>query len=441
MSDARGGVVRRPRFALSAPVPLDSQRAVEEAHAWLTALGGDAGIEPAVPAVRPEVWASWQRSIAAGVSSALSRAPEWLGGAAVESLTGQDRWAVAVEVVGSMLVDDAAADGMVVVLADAEGHVAWTGGAWSMAQRAAAVGLVPGARWAEDAVGTNAVGTSLSTGECCQVLRAEHHVVALRPFAGAAAPLRDEHGQMWGTVALMGGDHVATPAVLALVRFVAHALSQTPSEHPAPVSTGRSVPGAPLIELLVLGRSRGLLRGAGAVVELSPRHTDLLLCLAVAAERAQGRHAEELAVQCWDPEVQAITVRAEMYRLRRFLPGTLVSSRPYQLAHPIRVDALEVLSLLRRGAHRRAMELYRGPLLPRSTAPSTVVLRDRVARHVRQALVAHAHVDLLIEFADTVDGDDPAIWQAVLDRVLPGSPRHTEARLRLNEVEARLLGY
>lgn len=435
MTDQLHQQARRPRFALSAPVPLDSQRAVEEAHAWLCALGVDAPADPPAPTVRPEVWSSWRRSVAAGVDPGTTRAPQVLGAADVESAV-DGRWTAAVDVLESMLVDDAAADGMAVVLADATGHVVWTGGSTGMGRRAAAVGLVPGADWSETAVGTNALGTCLATGDCWQVLRGEHHLTAVRPFAGAAAPLRSADGTLRGAVGLVGADHVATPAVLALVRFAAAAIDTASLSDVA-----GSPAGDPVVELLVLGRSRGVLRGAGPPVELSPRHTDLLLSLAVAAQQGQGRHAEQLAVECWDAEVPSLTVRAEMHRLRRILPGSLVSSRPYQLAHPIRVDALDVLGLLRRGAHRQALELYRGPLLPRSSAPATAALRDRVTRHVRQALVAHAHVDLLVEFADTVDGDDPAVWQAVLDRLPSPSPRHTEARLRLAEAEARLLGY
>lgn len=436
VEDEGPAAVRRPRFALSAPVPLDSQRAIEEAHAWLSALGDDAPPDPPGTAVRPPVWSSWRRAVVAGVDPRLARAPQVGSAAEVEAVLAQPRWVAAVDVVESMLVDDAAADGMTVALVDAAGMVVWTGGSLGMGRRAAGVGWVPGASWAETSVGTNAVGASLLSGACEQVLRVEHHLAAVRPFAGAAAPLRGDDGGVWGAVGFLGADHVATPAVLALVRFVAAALERVATSAPA-----APAPDAPFALLSVLGRTRGLLRGAGAPVELSPRHTDLLLDLAVAAQSNQGRVAEELAVECWDPEVPAVTVRAEMHRLRRYLPGALLSSRPYQLAQPLQVDALEVLTLLRRGSHRRALDLYRGPLLPHSSAPVTVALRERVANHLRQALVAHAHVDVLLDFADTVDGDHPAVWQAVVDRLPPRTPRQTEARLRLAEAEERLLRF
>lgn len=250
--------------------------------------------------------------------------------------------------------------------------------------------------------------------------------------------MRNADGQVWGAFGLLGADHVATPAVLALVRFIAAALERAGAATDAPATPARE---APLVQLSVLGRNRGLLRGMGAPVELSPRHPDLLLDLAVAAQSHQGRAAEELAVECWDPEVSAVTVRAEMHRLRRYLPGALLSSRPYQLAQPLQVDAFEVLALLRRGSHRRALNMYRGQLLPHSTAPATVALRDRVAKYLRQALIAHAHVDVVLDFADTVDGDDPAVWQAIVDRLPPRTPRQTEARLRQAEAEARLLRF
>lgn len=426
--------MHRPRFALPPHLPLDDVRALEEARAWLTTLGVDAPVEAPLPAVRPEIWASWRRSLGSGVDPALDRAPVTRGPAEVAAALVGGAWTAAVARLEADLVDDAAADTLTVALTDAAGVVLWTGGSWAMGHRTGSIGLAPGACWAESAVGTNALGTSLVTGSCTQVLRGEHHLEQARGFASAAAPVRDAAGRTRGAVGLVGGDHVATPAVLALVRFAAAALGPgLPAGDPAaPAAT----------HLRVLGRDRAVLHGPAGDVELSPKHSDLVLSLALAAAQDRGRTAEELAADCWDAETPTTTVRAEIHRLRRLVPDLLRDAHPYRLRDQLQVDAVDVLGLLRRGAHRQALHLHRGPVLAPSSAPVTTQLRRRVADHLRQGLVSHAHVDVLLEYAEQADGADAALaWQALVDRLPAGTARRTTALLRLGEVERGLLGW
>ncbi|WP_091063677.1 hypothetical protein [Klenkia brasiliensis] len=417
---------------------MDDAGAVEEARAWLFALGPEAGVDAAPPAIREEIWTSWLRSLCAGADPSLTSAPVVRGPSEVASIRAAGPWPAAVARLERDLVEDAAADQLLVVLCDVDGVVVWTGGSWTMGHRTASIGLVPGASWAEGTVGTNALGTALVTGAPVQVLRGEHHLGPARAFAGAAAPVRDHAGGLVGAVGVVGGDHVATPLALALVRSVAGGLG-----HDVTPAGGQGHPGdvgAAATHLHVLGRERGVLEGPHGSVELSPRHSDLLLSLALAADRGTGRSAGELAAECWDAAVPEATVRAEMHRLRRAVPGLLPNSHPYRLHHRLAVDALDVLALLRRGAHRQAVQAYRGPLLARSTAPGTRALRERVAEHLRQGLVAHARTDVLMEFAER-SGEDAVLWQAVVDRLPSGTARHTAALLRLDEIERRLVQF
>ena len=426
---ASSGGSTRPRFALAPPLPLDDQAALELARSWLQAIGPDATDDTPPGVVRPLIWSSWQRSLQAGVDPALLPAPGVTGGVGPPAPDGT--WAAVVARLDSDLAEDAAADTMTVVLTDATGTVLWTGGSWGMGHRTEALGVRPGACWAESASGTNALGLALATGACAQVLRAEHHLRSLRSLAGAAAPVRDALGRVRGAVGVLGGDHVATPAVLALVRFVAAALT--------PVLAG-AVPDGTTARprLRVLGLERAVLEGPDGITDLSPKHSDLLLDLALAADRGVGRTAEELATDCWEAETSATTVRAEMHRLRRALPGLAWTSNPYRLPEGLAVDALDVLALLRRGDHQQALELHRGPVLPRSSSPATAQLRRRVVGQLRQALVTHADPDLLLAYADRAADDDVVVWQTLVDRLPPGSARPT-AVARRDEVEDRLL--
>ncbi|MDX3355982.1 GAF domain-containing protein [Streptomyces sp. ME01-24h] len=95
-------------------------------------------------------------------------------------------------------------------------------------------------------------------------------------------------------------------------------------------------------------------RGAagGWSQELSPRHAELLFVLAV---HRDGRSAAELAGDLFGDRTRAVTVRAEMSRLRRTLAGVL-DHRPYRFADGVEVEVVHP-------AHPAG-------LLPHSTAPA-----------------------------------------------------------------------
>src|SRR5690606_36973024 len=135
------------------------------------------------------------------------------------------------------------------------------------------------------------------------------------------------------------------------------------------------------------GRDQGLLSRGSRTIELSPRHSELLFLL---HSYPAGLTAEELAAAIHDRECSPITIRAEMARLRRILGADVIQSRPYRLRERLDTDVDELRALLDRGSHVRALDLYRGPLLPRSRAPRIVELRDEVRWALRGALLGHA---------------------------------------------------
>ena len=65
-----------------------------------------------------------------------------------------------------------------------------------------------------------------------------------------------------------------------------------------------------------------------------------------------------------------------MNRLRSRLGDDLLASRPYRLVAELTADWLAVEAQLAAGGVASAMRAYRGPLLPRSTAPGVVRLRE-----------------------------------------------------------------
>jgi hypothetical protein len=185
-------------------------------------------------------------------------------------------------------------------------------------------------------------------------------------------------------------------------------------------------------QLHVLGRDRArLIRPAGPL-DLSLRHSELLLLLAEAGRTGVGRTAEQLAAECHAGPAAAVTVRAELSRLRRLVGAQLVGSRPYRLLAPLDTDVDQVRRLLGRGAVAAALERYPGALLPRSGAPGVVVARERVSALLRQAVLRSRRPELLLRYSQLPEAqDDVAVWQTCLDWLPPSSPRRSAAAAQL----------
>jgi hypothetical protein len=190
--------------------------------------------------------------------------------------------------------------------------------------------------------------------------------------------------------------------------------------------------------LRVLGRETGLITAAGASLELTTRHAEILTLL---AWHRAGVSAERLALLLHGREEAVATVRAEMVRLRHALEPTLPRlvplSRPYRLPGPIDLDARQVLGLLDRGAHRLALDAYCGAPLPSSQAPGIREIADEVRSRVRAAVLAGAAVDALHDYAEGPDGrDDTEVWRELLRLLPPRSPRRAGVAAHLETLEA-----
>ncbi|MFD0776447.1 GAF domain-containing protein, partial [Streptomonospora algeriensis] len=116
----------------------------------------------------------------------------------------------------------------VMVVADHKSRVLWRDGPARMRRMADSMGAVEGSQWNEEAVGTNAVGTSLAVDRPLQVYSAEHYARGLHQLTCASAPVHDpRNGRALGAVNVTGPARTVHPATLALVSAVAqHAESQ-----------------------------------------------------------------------------------------------------------------------------------------------------------------------------------------------------------------------
>jgi hypothetical protein len=304
----------------------------------------------------------------------------------------------------------------------------WVEGDRRLRARAETMNFVEGARWSEEVAGTNAPGTALAVDHAVQIYGSEHYRRPVQNWSCSAAPVHDPvTGALLGAIDVTGGDSVASPHVLTLVRATVAAVEselrwlhreQPSGRRPASPVTR---PVAPRLD--VLGRERARLVRPAGPVELSLRHSELLLLLAEAAVTGHGRTADQLAAECHAGDAAAVTVRAELSRLRRLVGTDLVGSRPYRLLGRLDTDLDRVRRLLGRGAVGPALECYPGAVLPRSVAPGVVTARSRVTALLRQAVLASRRPELLLRYSRLPEAqDDVAVWQTCLEWLPPGAP-------------------
>lgn len=412
----------------SAPAPGDpaAHGRVRRAH--------EAFLQGAPARVRPLVLESWRRSLAGGADPDRPRV-DAIPDAELAARRAAHPLAPYLPLIRSLLI----LDGAILAVTDERGRLLWLDGDLGVRRRVAGAGFVEGACWAETVAGTNAPGVALATGRPARVAAAEHYARVVQPYSCAAAPVRDPEGRVLGALDLTGPDHVADPRVLALVRaaattveaaLAARALRDRAAPGIGPVTPGVG-PTAPAVgRLRVLGTATGRL-GARA---LTLRHGEILLLL---AEHPEGLTADGLAVALAEEDLSPVTVRAEVSRLRRALPGVLAHSRPYRLGAPLTTDLDAVRELLARGDVAGAVAAYRS-VLPRSVAPGVVRLRDRLAAEVAAAVTATDDVGALLAWCAGPGEDDVAAWDRLTAIAPAGSPEAVRAAARRRLLDREL---
>ena len=400
--------------------PAERVRILRRAHQTFT----EAGTVP-VP-VRAVVADSWRRSARAGVG------PD--GTANVELSDGDlgayrsEHPLARVMPLFRELMGTFAADGEhLLAVCDAHGRLLWVEGHAATRRLAGRMNFVPGARWAESAVGTNAPGTAVALDRPVQVFAAEHFIRRVQPWTCAAAPVHDPRtGRVLGAVDITGGNGLAHPHSLGFVQAVARA-AESHLALLAPES-----PEAGTLELTALGRDEARLATGGRAIRLSRRHSEILVLL---ARHPEGLTGDELLCALYEDEsVTPVTLRAELARLRGVLGPGLLASRPYRLTAPLESDVAVVERRLTAGAVTAAVSAYTGPLLPASQAPAVVRLRRLLADGLRAALIAGRDPDLLADWAHTPWGeDDVEVWRA-----LAAARPSAAARARLAALDSEL---
>jgi hypothetical protein len=377
--------------------------------------------------MRAEVADSWHRSAAAGVGAEVVEAPITMPDDALRDYREAHPLSRVFPLLDDVLGQAARDCDAVMAISDAAGQLLWVCGTPSTLRRAEAIGFVEGSNWDERLAGTNAPGLALTLGRAMSVTRAEHFRHAVQPWSCAATPIHDPtSSSLLGVLDITGGDQIVVPQTMALVKAAAR-LAETELARGllAVPALPEPHPGAFHVALEVMGQNQSLLtvddgRGHVSTIRLTPRHSEILLLL---ASTPRGLSGDELAVLLYEDDGGASTLRAELNRLRHLLGEELLSSRPYRLAAHVTGDWLGVEAHLAAGDLRSALRLYRGPLLPRSTAPGVERLRDVLSESIRHALLVSSEPDLMSQWTRSAWGaDDYDMWRAQQLIVTTGSP-------------------
>jgi hypothetical protein len=428
---AVGPVGVNPWLALESGVdPSERVGVLRHAHSTFVASGTHA--DP----VRRLVTASWRRSAHAHVDPDASAAPIDLVDADLATYRAGHPLARVLPLLREVLAGTYDTGEELMAVSDAAGRLLWVEGEPAARRRAEKINFVAGAWWDERHIGTNAPGTALAIDHAVQIFAAEHFSLAVQPWTCSAAPVHDPAtGRILGAVDLTGGDQVANPHSLALVQAAARMAETFLSRNPDP-----GVPaGPPAISLNALardeatirgsGRGETAMRGPGRDIVLSPRHSEIVVLLAC---NPGGLTGDRLGLELYGDELNPVTLRAELSRLRRLLGSRVLDSRPYRLRVDVDADFLTVTPLLEAGAVREALAAYRGPLLPNSQAPGVVRLRTLLDQRVRAALLASPDPTLLDAWAHGRAGtDDLAVWEALAASLPQGSTRRVLAEARV----------
>jgi hypothetical protein len=370
--------------------------------------------------VRPEIVASWERS-AEHIIPEVSEAP--LADADETRLVWQTSPLYdAVRQLESQLQAAADEGELVVAVTDPGARILWTHGGSVMRSRAEQVNFVPGGRWDEASVGTNALDLALRLDRAATVYSAEHFSSCVHGWVCWAAPVHDPRtGMQLGVLDLSTTWDRSHPIGLATAQALARLLTREVRAAivaAAPHDDASSHAG--LLELKLLGQPGAQLNGAR--LRLTRRQMEILGLLAL---NPDGLDLRDLHARLYgDRPVSQGTLKAEMSQLRTLLGGHL-ESRPYRITLDVHCDVSDVLRRLRAGDVLGATEAYGGELLPGTESPALMEFGYFVTVAVRNALLTDPHPAAVQRYLELTPHDLDLLRSARGRQPTNGQPQPT----------------
>ncbi len=232
---------RRTDFGGGTPLSMIRERAVQVLRrtegsdtmlAWERFLTGD---PLGAPPTRNFVVSSWLRSRDFDIDPRARAAPLAAQGDTIEELRyrHRDLLAAACGVFGEAAYLLAGTRSML-LLTTSEGVVIEAVGDAQTLEDGRCIHLMQGGNWREDVIGTNGIGTALSTGRPAQVHAAEHFCEGIKSWTCAAAPVLDPlSGAVLGVVDVSGPPSTYQRTNLTLAVTIARQIETVLAERAA----------------------------------------------------------------------------------------------------------------------------------------------------------------------------------------------------------------
>ncbi len=155
--------------------------------------------------VRKIIFESWKRCKNMGVTHLNGICYDVLPGEELQELLLEKRQLLDIaRPIMETLFRCVQGSGFIVVLITNNGRLIESIGDPDILEMAKTLNFVPGANWSEASVGTNAIGTSLATGNPLQVSGAEHYCNKHHAWTCSGAPIRDPSGEIIGCLNMSG---------------------------------------------------------------------------------------------------------------------------------------------------------------------------------------------------------------------------------------------
>jgi len=176
-------------------------------------------IERGLAGVRPEILKSWDRSKGLGISALSQASPKKLSAENLFALAQKNLTLVkAAKSAFARLAPHLSESGAILILTDKNGTIIEAIGDPQTIDAGRDIKLEIGGVWAEGVIGTNGIGTALSTGMPAYVHASEHFCLGIKAWTCAAAPIFDPLDKsIAGVLDLSGPPAIFRPHNLALV--------------------------------------------------------------------------------------------------------------------------------------------------------------------------------------------------------------------------------
>lgn len=168
--------------------------------------------------VRPEILESWQRCYEGGVNPYDGTSHNLLGDAELKKLLEDKKNLLAVaRPLMNKLYQFVKGSGYLVMLTDEHSYILEALGDPEVIHEGSPINFIPGARWAEEDVGTNAIGTCAVEKKPMQVTGSEHYCQLHHPWTCSGAPIMDEAGEVIGILDMSGPTNISHTHTLGMV--------------------------------------------------------------------------------------------------------------------------------------------------------------------------------------------------------------------------------